>query len=177
MTQFATSDELSAFLNRVFTTAERERADQSLVLASGIVQGIANQAIEPATNQTLILSGDGTGLIFLPELPVTAVDSVTEDGTLLIAGADYTVDLANGILVRLGGAWATSPKTVVVVVDHGQAVPPAVKAVVLGVASRLLINPDGTIRESIGSYSGAYPGLLTDVDLKILGRLDPTARS
>jgi hypothetical protein len=99
-------------------TAEPEPVVTSLIAnAQGLIEGTVGRALESA-ERTETLDG-GHAVLILGAWPVTAVASVTEDGTLLTADTEYLVDDV-GILRRVGTsgyqrAWtALKPRSVVV---------------------------------------------------------------
>jgi hypothetical protein len=146
--------DLAAYLQRTLDTTS---ATLARTVATGIVTGYTNQGIEAATyTQTLPIS---TGLtIRLPQRPVTAVTSVTIDGTAwtvtdqwLWDGISYQVDLEEPPPVDV---W-----TARVVYNAGYAtVPGLVKAVALSVAARAYTNPSRVSSQSIDDYQVSYPG-------------------
>lgn len=73
----------------------------------------------PSQTDTLTLDGSYRFVQMLPSLHVTAITSVTEDGTLLTAGTDYEWSEA-GMLRRLGcNPWTGKMRGLVVVLVHG----------------------------------------------------------
>lgn len=148
MAQFATADDFAARIGRTLTADEQTRADTLLALASGMIQSVARQTIEQVTDDTLTRSGTPNDRVRLPERPVTAVSSVTLDGTALVEGTDwYRVD---DCLVCPRGFGYPS-QTLVVVYTHGfETVPDVVRAVCLDVVARVWVNPGSVMQESYG---------------------------
>jgi hypothetical protein len=90
--------------------------------------------------------------LMLPSMYVTAVASVTEDGTALVDVDDYNWS-SNGVLTRY--YWRTAP--IVVTFTHGYDVPPAeVTAVVQAVAQRAVSNPGSLVRTQAGPFADTY---------------------
>ena len=95
-----------------------------LAVASSIVRGAAASPILSTTSTVTLWGLDQDVWLSLPGQPVTAVSSVTRDGTVLTADDDYK--LVDG---RLWGStpWGTGyePLEVVVTMTHGLATVPA----------------------------------------------------
>jgi hypothetical protein len=90
----------------------------------------------------------------LPSLHVTAVTSVTSDGTTLMLTDDYTWSEA-GILTGVSSWW--SGASVVVVFTHGYSdPPPEVTAIVQAVAQRAIQNPGSLTRATKGPFTDVY---------------------
>lgn len=146
-----------------------ERATRLLESASTLVRAEAGQqTITAVTGDTVTLRGRGEAELALPQVPVTAVNSVTVDGTALAAD-DYNWWRV-GLLVRTTGDW---DGTVTVVYDHGYpAGDPGLdlaREICLSTAARMWDQPNaGIAQESVGSYAVTYSrssdtgGLLRD---------------
>lgn len=105
-----------------------------LAVASSLVRAAAGSPILQTTSTVTLWGLDQDCWLPLPGQPVTAVSSVTRDGTALVAGDDYK--LVDG---RLWGAmpWGTGaePMEVVVTMTHGLAtVPPHIVQLVCDLA-------------------------------------------
>jgi hypothetical protein len=187
MAALASYEDLSDYLGVTFDDAELVRASMLLDMATAVIRSYTGQTITAVDNDSIILRGDGTSRLFLPEMPVRNVDSVTEDGVALIYNVGDVFDYrwtAGGVLFRLGGTWGTTPNDIVVVYDHGYVtVPEDIRAVCVQVAARAYDNPHGYRSESIGSYSysaaipatGEATGMgLSDGERDILGAYRPT---
>lgn len=167
--------ELGDHLGAPIAAGETAHAQAMLDAARAKVQGFTSQRLEAATD-TVVLEADGYRL-FLPELPVTAVVSVTVDGALLASSA-YAVVAETGYLNRVDGRpWSISqllpwsPPQVAVNYTHGYAVIPAdVRTAVLELAALRFGNPTGATSEQIGNYSyrNDAPG---PAEAEVLGRL------
>jgi hypothetical protein len=161
--QFAHAEDLAAYLGRELSAEEEARAESSLLaIASSIVQRYTGQTIELVEDDEATIYAGGVGHLFLPELPVSAIDSIEVDGTALDSAA-YALT-GSGMLSRRDGLWGPSVEgwsdaVVVVTYTHGFAVIPddIVQATVM-IASELFSNPGDVQQESIGSYSVSYGG-------------------
>ncbi|WP_048574133.1 hypothetical protein [Streptomyces leeuwenhoekii] len=152
------------------------QAAASIAAAETIIRAALQQTIDAVAGDTAGLVGTGRRTILLPEMPVTAVASVTVDGTLQDAGT-WRVN-RHGVLTRLGGCWPLDAD-ITVVYDHGYAqVPAAVTQVCVQLAGRAWVNPRGMASESIGDWSGTWDkaragDALTDYEMRLL---EPYAR-
>lgn len=125
------------------------------------------QQIDAVANDVVTLQGTGTRALTLPELPVTAVASVTLDGDAI---TDYTVD-DYGILWRDDPGWWPRGDNYIVTYSHGYA--PANIPAILKVVAFQLARRAGTSdvrQESIADYSVTYASNGTDSLLSALDR-------
>lgn len=148
--------------------------------------------IAPERDDTFTLDGSGGPSMVLPTLHLTAVITVTENGTVLDPSVpDYQWSAA-GVLTRFRwadwqwfdptvfdsygagpSAWPFAAQSVVVEVTHGYpVVPPDVTSVVQRVAQRLVDNPSGLIQQTVGPFHDQYgtSDLLTPGDQAVLAR-------
>lgn len=167
MTAFATVAELADHLQTTIAAGQpTTAAQQALDGASAAIRTYTHQTISAVAGEVKTFTFSRsfgarrtyTDLIFLPELPVTAVASVVVDGVTLVPNVDYTWDGATGILRRLNGWWDSGAPvtTVVVTYSHGYgAVPDDVKGVCLALAGRLYQSAgvEGRIEYSVGNYA------------------------
>jgi hypothetical protein len=89
--------------------------------AQALIEAEVGRTLESAATTELI---DGGGAaIFLSRFPVTAITTVTEDGTVLTAGADYLLYEKAGKLIRVSGShqiyWRTTKAQGIEVVYTG----------------------------------------------------------
>lgn len=182
MAALATVADLQTFMQRTFTVAETAEATLVIDLASASIQDYTGQTISAVANDVVTLDPPYGSYLFLPELPVTAVASVTVGGTALALGSP-TVDgyywYGDTGTIRYGGyrgyAWGWAPKSVVVTYSHGYAtIPDAVRAVTLEAAAQMMgSGPAGGLQsESIGNYSYERSGAGQAVADVAGGRLD-----
>ena len=126
--------------------------------AETLIRGELEQHIDPVPDDETVLVGTGSAVLVLPEMPTTAVTTVTVNGgQLLVEEQDYRWD-RHGILTRAAGVWETGTN-VTVVYDHGYAVlPPSIKRVCKQLAGRAYVTDPGRqlASESIGDWSGTY---------------------
>lgn len=141
---------MPAELATTLTSTEAQRLEQ----AEALVRGFCGWHIAPSRVVTAgQIRGTGTPILLLPSLFVTAVDSVSDDGTPQVIEDDYTWSPA-GVLTR-PGRWST--KLITITYTHGYtAVPPEVTAVVQAVAQRAVDNPGSLVRNVVGPFAPAY---------------------
>lgn len=122
--------------------------------ACQIVRDYIKQQVNYVEDDEILVSGDGTDCLFLPELPVWDVLSVhesDEDGaneTELDGGPDFVLG-DGGLLWRRGGDWPDGKMNIRVTYTHGwsptppgsgddfEAVPPTLRMIALQVAARI----------------------------------------
>lgn len=140
---------MPAELATTLTATETQRLEQ----AEALVRAFCGWHIAPSRTVTVSVRGRGRATLLLPSLYVTAVTSVTDDGTLLVDDEDYTWSAA-GIITH---ASAFGAELVDVAFTHGYAAPPAeVTAIVQAVAQRAVDNPGSLTRRQVGPYSDTY---------------------
>lgn len=152
---YATAEQLRVHLD--LATIDTARANQLLDRASKAVRSAAGVTIDEAT-ETITVDGTGTGVILLPNYPVTAITSVTEDGTALVVDDDYTW-ARSGVLERVKKSWPTKQRSVVVAYTHGYVtadLPEELGVVTVDVAARAWQNPIDVRQEGIGNYTASY---------------------
>lgn len=160
----ATPGDLASLLQRDLNTLDLASLTLALEISTGLVQATARQRLVEVINDADTVYGGSDQLLRLPERPVTAVSSVTYQGSPLTQGtASGTWRLAkNGIWRDCGWTadeWC-APSPVGVVYSHGyadghQKLQPA-RGATLSLSRAVFTNPDGTIREQIDDYSVAY---------------------
>lgn len=124
-----------------------------LLQAEALVRGFCGWHIAPSRTETLTVARPRSYTIGLPSLHVTAVASVTSDGTALLT-TDYAWSEA-GVLTGITDWWRGD--SVVVAFTHGYPLPPAeVTAIVQAVAQRAVQNPGSLTRQQIGPFSDTY---------------------
>lgn len=157
------------------SSIDETQAAAAIDAAEVIIRAELDQTIDQVLADEVTLVGNGRTIINLPEMPVTAVASVTEDGTLLVEGTDYRVN-SYGVLTRLCDCWPIDVD-IDVVYDHGRTTIPAiVKQVTLQVAGRAWVRPStGLAAEGLGDRSVTYDKdrtgeSLTDYERRLLAR-------
>lgn len=138
-----------AELATTLTATEADRLEQ----AEALVRSFCGWHIAPSRTETVTVRGRGSKTLLLPSLYVTAVTSVTDDGTLLVDDTDYTWSDA-GVITH---ASAFGTELVEVAYSHGYTTPPAeVEAIVQAVAQRAIDNPGSLIRTQDGPFSDTF---------------------
>lgn len=123
-----TQDDVEKLLQIDFGANPDDSVTQYIAQADAMVVSYCGQELEAAASLTVTLEADShTPWLFLPRFPVTAVNSVTEDDTLLTVTDEY-VWYANGKLRRMAGDfeywWSQLPDAVAVDYDAGYATIP-----------------------------------------------------
>jgi hypothetical protein len=126
--------------------------DQAVAAAEAAVRSYCRWHIAPARSGVdVTVDGTGSSVQPLPTLHLTNVTNVVEDGS--------SVDLADVQWSQAGYLWRAQPFTrtlrgITATIDHGYAeVPLEVRAVVLAVAARAVVSPDGIVRSQVGQVS------------------------
>ena len=122
--------------------------------ATALVRSYCGWHIAPSVEETVTLDGSGSSLLPLPSLHVTAVASVTEDGTALTED-DYRWS-ASGWLRKTCGCWTGKERGVEVTFTHGFDEAPDVAGVVMAVASRGQVSPRGEVRQQAGPFATTF---------------------
>lgn len=146
--------DLAAYLQQDIDTAT---ATVVRTMATGIVTGYTNQLIETAT-YTHLLPISAACTIRIPQRPVTAVTSVTVDGTALTSGTEWDWDGYSDTIALDG--WSPDNEDewqATVVYTAGYAtVPDDITAVALDLAGQLYSRSPGVTAESIDDYRVQY---------------------
>lgn len=180
---FAAAEDLRRFLR--LPTVDSEAATSLLQQVSDTIRAEVTQRIDHVTGDTITL-GNGRGRpsweLFLPELPVLDVTSVTEQGLTLVNDQDYTWS-PSGVLTRLGYYWPNKPRSVQVTYSHGyETVPGVMKTVCVQAAARAWVNPSQSTSVTVGGFSrsrnvgGQAPSgriQLTEYERGLLDQLRP----
>jgi hypothetical protein len=158
--QLATPSDLASLVQADVDTAS---ATLAIEVSTAVVQAVIGHRIVQVTDEAITVYGGTDRFLALPGAPVTAVASVTYNGSALTQGtASGTWRLApDGIWRDLGWtecAWEPSP--VAVVYSYGYA-PGAQelqlgRGVALSIGRGLFVNPSGVVREQIDDYAVAY---------------------
>lgn len=128
--------------------------------------------------ETITLDGPGGHLLILPTLHVTAVNSITESGTALVADDDYEWS-ANGEIARVGSCWPSRFRSVVVDATHGFDDVSDLKQVIQQVVALAVSSPMGATRQQAGAFAASWattaPGVsgglsLLERDMAILNQ-------
>jgi len=170
--QLATPADLASLLQQDVDTAT---ATLLLECATAVVQEAAGgQRLLEVVGDTANLTGLTDSWLDLPQIPVTAVISVTLDGVAVAAGTPGSGGLTyrrRGNRLWRGGGWQTycgEPSDVVVVHTHGYAVGAQqlqlARSSVLSLAKPYYPNPSGASSESIDDYSVTYAAMSAQME-------------
>jgi hypothetical protein len=128
--------------------------------ATAVVQSLTGQRIIEVVGDTATLLGTTDGWLDLPQRPVSAVTSVTLDGSAVSEGTATGTYRRHGSRLWRDCGWATchtEPSTVVVVYAHGYAAGSQelqfARSAVLSLARGAYSSPSGATREAIDDYS------------------------
>ncbi|MEU4640832.1 hypothetical protein [Micromonospora sp. NPDC023814] len=166
--QLASLADFAALLHVDVADLHAPAATLLIECATAVVQEVAEQRIVRATSTVTLEPSPGRWL-WLPQLPVVSVASVTLDGTVFASG-DYSV--RGNRLWRSAGwqtaaSWETAgtlaPSEIEVTYTHGyadgaQELQRARQAVV-ALAGAVYANPSGVTRAQIDDYAVAYEAM------------------
>lgn len=149
MSQFATVEDLGDRIGETIPPGqETSTADLLLQQASALIQNYTDQLFDEDT-ETVTLDAEDADVLFLPQLPVTAVSAVSLSGSAFSLPADI-VFYGDGRLYRAAGVrwYAAARQAVSVTYTHGYpvtngitAVPDDVRQVCLDVVARAVAGP------------------------------------
>lgn len=155
----ATAEDLATKLGIVVDTA---RAELVLSQASSVIRGLTRQTLTAVAGDSVRLTVVN-GVLTLPQIPVTAVTSVSAlavDGTpTALTTAQYWFDGFDEVVIIDATLWVSCPvgipRQATVVYSHGYAtVPEALRdATVTVAAGGYAVSPGGYKSETIGDYS------------------------
>jgi hypothetical protein len=164
---FCTVTDIEHFLQIAIPAAKVDAANRAIGEATAAIQNYCHQVLEAVATDTIILDCAGGTRLFLPELPVTALTSVIEDGDLLVVDDDYKLG-QHGILHRIDAYWAVGIQIIEIVYDHGFAVIPddiisiatraASRAYQAGLRAEEMSGISGVTALSLGDYSVSFGG-------------------
>jgi len=165
---FGSVVDLEQFLQiEIVPAASIDAADRAILEASVAIQNYCRQQIEEVEDDEITLDSAGDRRLFLPELPVTAISGVIEDGEVLVEADDYQLG-QHGILHRIGQNWASGIQIVTVTYTHGHDPIPddvvaictraAARAYQAGLKSAETGAVPGVTAIGLGDYSVSYGG-------------------
>ena len=96
---------------------------RAIAEATEAIRNYCHQYIELVSDDEITLDCAGGSRLFLPELPVTEVTEVIEDGEILTEDDDYKLG-QYGILHRVNQDWAAGVQIITVTYPHGHATLP-----------------------------------------------------
>lgn len=173
-----TVTELEAFMGKDFDDMETAQAEAQIEVVQTFIEEYTGLSFTHVPEDEIIIQADGHGIIELTSKPVNDVGPILD-----INGDEIDYWEFDG----LSAVYNFFPNQVVYLTyDHGyEEVPKAVKAVALGMTSRVMYNPSGLRQETVGAISVTYPGIggeagtinITSLEKKILDKLGNSAWS
>lgn len=186
----ASISDLEDFLGRAITTdLARRQASLMLDKATGEIQSYCRQTLELVEDDEVVLKGNWTPRLSLPQRPVVEVSSVSVDGFEYQDGVDRSFDgqhtiyrgkvsfLPNGDCCPLTSwlHWGGPDISVTVTYTHGyppNETPDTIKGICLASAARGINNPSGGVSsETLGPYtytSSAAATVLLPSEMRLL---------
>lgn len=185
MTSLAAQSDVEALLGRPLTTQEGTYCTALLATASGKAREYIRQEISAHAADVIQLAGNWSPRLVLPQRPVTAVGTLSINGTQLattgfvwdrfgnvdILSGTFSPDVSvSGLAPQLWGpagsvypnfnsgpSWGGPGAIVSVTYDHGYAtVPSSILNEVAGMVAAQLASPVGVMSEKIGGYDVRY---------------------
>lgn len=165
---FCTITDIEEFLQIEIPSGKQVGAHRAIERVTEAIKNYCRQEIEQVEDDEITLDiRAGQRKIFLPELPVTEVSEVMEDGETLTEGSDEDYQLGqNGVLYRLDQNWTPGIQIVTVTYTHGYAtIPDDVQEVAIRAAARRyqaglraeeVEGVPGVQATSLGDYSVTY---------------------
>ena len=164
---FCTVTDIEHFLQIPIPAAKVDAANRAIGEATAAIQNYCHQVLEAVAGETIILDCAGGTRLFLPELPVTALTSVIEDGDLLVVDDDYKLG-QHGILHRIDTTWTVGIQIIEIIYSHGYAVIPddivsiatraASRAYQAGLRAEEMSGISGVTALCLGDYSVSFGG-------------------
>jgi hypothetical protein len=157
MAAFVTVDQYATATQQTITpdSALEDAIEFALDAACDEIRNRTCQTLDAVEGDVITLDGTDRQALLLPELPVTAVNSVTidKDLTTELDVTDYVLGFG-GILRRRKG-WPWGYGNITVDYDHGYETIPAdlVNVAIQAARSGITIAPGGLTSETIGGYS------------------------
>lgn len=169
MADFCTTEQVEDLLQIDISDADKlDSVERAITAATAAIKNHCHQTIEEVADDvyTFDLFAPVWNLV-LPEMPVTSVASVVEDGETLTAGSDEDYVVMNyGQIRRIGSRWETGPQIVTVTYTHGYATIPddvidvctraAARAYQAGLKASEAAAVPGVSSMSLGDYSVSY---------------------
>lgn len=139
--------------------------ERAIEEATAAIQNYTNQTLELVESDSVTFDGRGGNKLYLPQLPVVSVSSVTVDDVALVVTTDYKLG-QHGILYRVGNWWTPGIQNITVVYSHGYAtLPDDIVSVCARAAARIYqaglstadINGNPSIASiGLGDYNVSY---------------------
>ena len=186
LSNFATTDDVAALLQRDLTTQELVWVNRLLTQASDVVRRYTRQTLNFVSGDTITLPGNWDNTLTLPQRPISAVNSllingsaptaysvwkVLDDSLYISTGAyqpDFGVLLWGGNALwgpagsnsgpqATGATWQGPAATITINYDHGfQTIPGDIVNVTAGLVALAVASPVGVNEEKIGAYQVKY---------------------
>ena len=124
---FATVTDVEEFLQVEISADATKNAAcvRALEAATAAIRNYCHQYLSEVEDEEITLDSKGGTKVFLPELPVTDVAEVVEDGETLVEGADDDYQVGDhGVLHRVSGNWVAGIGILEVTYTHGYDVIP-----------------------------------------------------
>lgn len=168
MANFATLEDVENILQREITEADEiASVEFALTVATAVIRNYTKQYIEFVAAETITLDCRGGSRVYLPELPVSSVTQVTENGVILTADEDYKLG-QYGILHRIDQDWEVGIQILEIIYPHGfDPIPDDIIGVCARAASRVFQaglraaedeGVPGVSSKSLGDYAVSYGG-------------------
>jgi hypothetical protein len=166
MTGFCEVADVAEFLQMDIPSEKAASVQRAIDAATAEIQDHCRQTLSLVENDDISLDvAPGQTRLLLPELPVVAVQAVTEAGRPLQEGTDYVLG-QHGMLHRIGRPWAAGIQNVTVTYTHGYATLPgtlvdictraAARAYQAGLRAEAQEGVPGVQAESLGDHSVTY---------------------
>lgn len=161
MTALAAVSDVEAILCRSVPSGSLTFANRLLDMASARVRRFTRQTLTAVPGDVISIPGVWSSELHLPQIPVTAIASITIDGVLLDP-SEYSFT-KSGLVTRRRAWWGGPRSTIVVSYDHGfNPIPDDIVQIVADLVAEQLRNPDQLQSETAGSYSVTYAGARRD---------------
>lgn len=158
--------DVAEFLQVDIPSEKAASAQSAIDAATAEIQNYCRQTLSLVENDEISLDvAPGQPQLLMPELPVVAVQAVTEAGRPLQEGTDYVLG-QHGMLHRIGRPWAWGIQVVTVTYTHGYATLPgtlvdickrsAARAYQAGLRAEAQEGVPGVQAESLGDHSVTY---------------------
>lgn len=148
-----TLEELEAFMGRDFTEAEEAQAEAIIEAVSSVIEGETGCSFTLQQDDMIRVQADGYGIIDLLSAPVHDVLELVDIRT----GDEVNNWYWDGMLAVVG---LDPEQSVLLTYTHGyETTPGDIKAVAMGMSSRIMYNPSGLRQETVGAISVTYPGI------------------
>ncbi len=166
MSAFCTAADVAAFL-QIEVTEYDAALERAIREASAAIQNYCHQTLEAVEDDEVEFVYASGRRLFLPELPVSEVSEVVEDGETLTETDDYLLG-AHGVLHRVGRAWVGGPAFISVTYSHGYETLPddlvgvatrmAARAYQAGLRAANAEGVPGIASTTLGDYSVTFTG-------------------